>query len=245
MDLDQSLDSAPEEWRNKVGETIRLWARRRSSDSRGGTDLEWYYRVSAAASDIGLDPRDGPTFACEACGGLADIIDAAEASFQLWYDVDGDGAALSSTVHAALTDEEIVRPATLQSLLGWSFEDANVALNEADRLGVLERKGNGYVLPKPRCSACIEHRARAAEAVAEARAVQALRQVIPAQLRFRVLQRDGFRCQYCGRAPADGAVLQLDHVVPVSSGGETTEDNLMTACETCNLGKGTRSVVHE
>lgn len=70
-----------------------------------------------------------------------------------------------------------------------------------------------------------------------------VRDPIPPQLRFRVLQRDGFRCQYCGRAVRDGATLHLDHVVPVAAGGETTEDNLITACETCNLGKSASEVV--
>ena len=69
------------------------------------------------------------------------------------------------------------------------------------------------------------------------------RDPIPAQLRFRVLQRDGFRCQYCGRSARDGATLHLDHVVPVAAGGETSEDNMISACDTCNLGKSTREVV--
>jgi 5-methylcytosine-specific restriction endonuclease McrA len=38
-------------------------------------------------------------------------------------------------------------------------------------------------------------------------------------------------------------VLHVDHVVPVAAGGTTNEDNLRTACEECNLGKGTRAVV--
>jgi 5-methylcytosine-specific restriction endonuclease McrA len=37
-------------------------------------------------------------------------------------------------------------------------------------------------------------------------------------------------------------VLHVDHVVPVAAGGVTIEDNLRTACEECNLGKGTRAV---
>jgi 5-methylcytosine-specific restriction endonuclease McrA len=62
---------------------------------------------------------------------------------------------------------------------------------------------------------------------------------IPARLRFRVLERDGFRCRYCGRSGRDeGVVLHADHIVPVVAGGETTERNLITACEACNLGKG-------
>lgn len=38
-------------------------------------------------------------------------------------------------------------------------------------------------------------------------------------------------------------MLHVDHVVPVASGGATNEDNLLTACEECNLGKSTRAVV--
>jgi 5-methylcytosine-specific restriction endonuclease McrA len=69
------------------------------------------------------------------------------------------------------------------------------------------------------------------------------RDPLPAQLRFRILQRDGFRCRYCGRTgDAPGVVLHVDHVVPVATGGVTIEDNLRTACEECNLGKGVRAV---
>jgi 5-methylcytosine-specific restriction endonuclease McrA len=65
------------------------------------------------------------------------------------------------------------------------------------------------------------------------------RDPLPAQLRFAILQGDGFRCQYCGRpGTAPGVVLHVDHVAPVVAGGTTSEDNLLTACEECNLGKG-------
>jgi HNH endonuclease/Homing endonuclease associated repeat len=60
---------------------------------------------------------------------------------------------------------------------------------------------------------------------------------IPLALRFRVLRRDGFRCQYCGGTPQDGYLLHVDHKIPVSKGGETTEENLVTACSLCNNGK--------
>lgn len=70
------------------------------------------------------------------------------------------------------------------------------------------------------------------------------RDALPARLRFDVLQRDGFRCAYCGRSGgAPGVVLHVDHVVPLVAGGATTVDNLVTACEECNLGKATRSLV--
>ena len=60
------------------------------------------------------------------------------------------------------------------------------------------------------------------------------------RLRFRVLQRDSFKCTVCGKTPAtDPAVsLHVDHKIPWSRGGLTTFDNLATLCEKCNLGKG-------
>lgn len=70
------------------------------------------------------------------------------------------------------------------------------------------------------------------------------RDPLPAGLRFRILARDGFRCRYCGRpGSTSGVVLHVDYVVPQAAGGATSEDNLRTACEECNLGKGVRVVV--
>ena len=74
--------------------------------------------------------------------------------------------------------------------------------------------------------------------------VRRVRDPLPAQLRFRILARDGFRCRYCGRqGSTPGVVLHVDHVVPLAVGGTSREDNLRTACEECNLGKGTWAVV--
>lgn len=56
-------------------------------------------------------------------------------------------------------------------------------------------------------------------------------------LRFQVLRRDGFTCQYCGRR-APEVKLHVDHVVPWSAGGGNDLENLRTACDVCNLGKG-------
>lgn len=60
---------------------------------------------------------------------------------------------------------------------------------------------------------------------------------IPAQLRAKVLARDGYRCKMCG-ASAEDTALHVDHVIPVARGGITEERNLQTLCRTCNLGKG-------
>lgn len=59
------------------------------------------------------------------------------------------------------------------------------------------------------------------------------------RLRFKVLQRDSFRCCSCGASPVlkPGTQFQIDHIVPWSKGGETVLDNLQTLCLTCNQGK--------
>lgn len=62
------------------------------------------------------------------------------------------------------------------------------------------------------------------------------RQGMSRALRFHVLKRDDFTCQYCGRRAPDVA-LEVDHIVPVAKGGVSEIANLTTACEDCNRGK--------
>ncbi len=59
------------------------------------------------------------------------------------------------------------------------------------------------------------------------------------KLRFRVLQRDNFKCCFCGASPAKDPSIELhvDHIVPWSKGGETILENMQTLCSKCNLGK--------
>ncbi len=61
----------------------------------------------------------------------------------------------------------------------------------------------------------------------------------PAFTRFNVFLRDRFTCQYCGQ-PFPSHQLTFDHVVPRSRGGQTTWENVVSACEGCNLRKGNR-----
>jgi hypothetical protein len=59
--------------------------------------------------------------------------------------------------------------------------------------------------------------------------------------RFEVFKRDSFKCQYCGR-PSPDVLLQVDHISPVSKGGEDDVLNLITSCVDCNLGKSDREL---
>ncbi len=62
------------------------------------------------------------------------------------------------------------------------------------------------------------------------------RKSLSKKLRFEVFKRDSFSCQYCGKMPPD-ITLEIDHVTPVSRGGENDINNLITACFDCNRGK--------
>ena len=71
----------------------------------------------------------------------------------------------------------------------------------------------------------------------EAQAIQKPnRKAISKKTRFEVFKRDGFACQYCGAHPPE-VILHVDHINPVANGGKNNIDNLVTACQPCNLGK--------
>lgn len=55
--------------------------------------------------------------------------------------------------------------------------------------------------------------------------------------RRNVHARDQYACQYCGSQDS----LTIDHVYPLSRGGRTTWENVVTACRTCNGRKGNRT----
>ena len=55
-------------------------------------------------------------------------------------------------------------------------------------------------------------------------------------LRWKILKRDKFTCQYCGQH-APNVILHVDHRLPRAAGGSDHPDNLVTACAACNIGK--------
>lgn len=56
-------------------------------------------------------------------------------------------------------------------------------------------------------------------------------------LRHAILQRDGHKCVLCGKTPADGILLEVDHIIEYEDGGKTTLENGQTLCSDCNKGK--------
>ena len=61
----------------------------------------------------------------------------------------------------------------------------------------------------------------------------------PAFTRFNVFLRDRFTCQYCSERHTAND-LTFDHVIPRSRGGRTLWTNVVAACGSCNLEKGSR-----
>lgn len=62
-----------------------------------------------------------------------------------------------------------------------------------------------------------------------------------------VFNRDGWKCQLCGvktpkhlRGSRDNKAPELDHIVPVSKGGEHSYRNTQCACKSCNRSKGSK-----
>lgn len=67
---------------------------------------------------------------------------------------------------------------------------------------------------------------------------------VPLGLRLKVLNRDNFRCIFCGKSPATdlGTKLHIDHITPFSKGGGSIIENLQTLCQECNLGKSNHNI---
>jgi 5-methylcytosine-specific restriction endonuclease McrA len=59
--------------------------------------------------------------------------------------------------------------------------------------------------------------------------------------RLAIYLRDGLACCWCGSSVEEGTQLSLDHIKPVSKGGDNQPTNLITCCMKCNSSRGNRS----
>lgn len=55
-----------------------------------------------------------------------------------------------------------------------------------------------------------------------------------------VYLRDQYYCCYCS-APVTKSQATMDHVLPISKGGKTNWENIVTACGSCNSRKGNKT----
>ena len=65
------------------------------------------------------------------------------------------------------------------------------------------------------------------------------RNLMTPKLRQKIKERDNYTCQSCEVSVYDQdlLLLEIDHIIPVSKGGLSTEDNLQTLCWKCNRTK--------
>ena len=60
--------------------------------------------------------------------------------------------------------------------------------------------------------------------------------------RLKVFERDGYKCHYCAKQLTRFSAT-LDHIQPVSKGGDNSYDNLVTACLHCNSERGNKPLM--
>ena len=68
------------------------------------------------------------------------------------------------------------------------------------------------------------------------------RALMTSKLRDFIKKRDNFTCCNCGNSThiEPNLLLEIDHIIPVSKGGYTTEENLQTLCWKCNRAKSNK-----
>lgn len=60
--------------------------------------------------------------------------------------------------------------------------------------------------------------------------------------RLKVFERDNYKCHYCSKQ-LTRFTATLDHIQPVSEGGDNSYENLITACLHCNSRRGSKPVM--
>ncbi|MBW4623053.1 MAG: HNH endonuclease [Cyanosarcina radialis HA8281-LM2] len=59
---------------------------------------------------------------------------------------------------------------------------------------------------------------------------------IPPEVRKYIFNRDRYQCQSCGQTQRE-TELNIDHIIPIATGGTNDISNLQTLCHTCNQQK--------
>ena len=74
--------------------------------------------------------------------------------------------------------------------------------------------------------------------------VQGQRSLMTPTLRESIKKRDNYTCKLCGLSTHTerNLLLEIDHILPLSKGGITSEFNLQTLCWRCNRTKGSKII---
>lgn len=66
------------------------------------------------------------------------------------------------------------------------------------------------------------------------------RKLMTQELRQKIIKRDNYTCQKCGKYMPDQVGIHVDHILAIKNGGKTVESNLQVLCDKCNLKKGAK-----
>lgn len=74
------------------------------------------------------------------------------------------------------------------------------------------------------------------------KSAKAQRALMTESFRTYIKERDDYTCQMCSASIEDQdlLLLEVDHIIPISKGGKSVEDNLQTLCWKCNRTKGSK-----
>lgn len=74
------------------------------------------------------------------------------------------------------------------------------------------------------------------------KSIEGQRMLMTSSLREKIKKRDKYTCKYCGVSVKQepNLLLEIDHIIPLSKGGITSEDNLQTLCWRCNRRKSNK-----
>ncbi|MDA9629167.1 HNH endonuclease [Pelagibacteraceae bacterium] len=56
----------------------------------------------------------------------------------------------------------------------------------------------------------------------------------PQSIKERILKRDGYQCQWCGKKQSKETFLAIDHIIPEDENGKGIFENGITLCYKCN-----------
>ena len=79
------------------------------------------------------------------------------------------------------------------------------------------------------------------------KSVKGQRILMTSALREKIKKRDNYTCKYCHNnlEKEPNLLLEIDHIIPLSKGGITSEENLQTLCWKCNRSKGSKIISND
>lgn len=80
------------------------------------------------------------------------------------------------------------------------------------------------------------------ELIKFSKSIAGQRALMNSALREKIKARDKYTCRICGLSThvEKNLLLEIDHIIPLSKGGITSEINLQTLCWRCNRSKGSK-----